>query len=392
MTTLAPAVDVARLQSLVDEGYLTMRRHPEVADLLIWNYTAKTQYERHWTAETRLCRGLITTSDGTIMARPFEKFFNLEEYEDLVGGSFSKEPFTVTAKMDGSLGILYRMPDGEPRIATRGSFVSEQALRATKILKERYYSTLPWQQLTEFTLLFEIIYPENRIVVDYAQTEDLVLLAVIHTRTGMELDLSLFRDMGQAWPTPIVKHYDGIADLDQLRATQEENAEGFVIRYAGGLRLKLKFAEYVRLHKLLTSCTARTVWECLSTQTSLQPLLDRVPEEFAAWIRQTSKTLSDEYRRLHGATQRAYSAICASVQIPAPVLANATITLQELRILDRSMKRALHERFQEYPELLPFLAILANNAPAQARPKLEEAIWKRLYPAAEKPFRLEEEG
>src|SRR5579885_481968 len=170
-------VDVGSLWELVENGYLTGRSHPS-ADLIIWNYTAKAQYEKHWTEETMMCRGLITTSAGEIVARPFPKFFNYEEYE----GQIPKEPFTVTEKMDGSLGILYFV-DGKPAIATRGSFTSEQAIRATAILRERY-EHFPFSP--HYTYLFEIIYPGNRIVVDYGKMDDLVLLATIYTKTGAE--------------------------------------------------------------------------------------------------------------------------------------------------------------------------------------------------------------
>jgi RNA ligase len=52
-------VDVANLQRLVDERYISVQKHPTLP-LLIWNYTPKTQFENHWTPETMMCRGLIT--------------------------------------------------------------------------------------------------------------------------------------------------------------------------------------------------------------------------------------------------------------------------------------------------------------------------------------------
>ncbi len=91
-------VNIEVLQQLVKDGYLTARPHP-TADLLIWNYTPKTQYERYWTPETLLCRRLITHSNGTVLARAFKKFFNYEEITEPI----PLELFTVTEKMDGSL-------------------------------------------------------------------------------------------------------------------------------------------------------------------------------------------------------------------------------------------------------------------------------------------------
>lgn len=385
--TIRAQVDVAVLQSLVYMGYLTMRPHPD-AGLVIWNYTAKCQYEHYWTPETLMCRGLITTPAGEIVARPFPKFFNLDEYQ----GDLPLESFTVTAKMDGSLGILYWMPDGEPRIATRGSFTSDQALRATQILQTRYSDLVPNLQYTaQFTYLFEIIYPENRIVVDYGEMEDIVLLAMINIRTGEEFDV---RHLPPTWPIPVVTHYDGIKDIAQLRAIQEENEEGFVIRFQSGLRLKLKFAEYVRLHALLTQCTARQIWQYLKDEQSLSTLLDRVPDEFNAWVRKISKDLSGQYRRLHSETHRVYKAICAQAQIPMPIPApmGAPLNLRDLKTIERVMERSMYEQFRQYPEIQPFLEILHTESPARARPKLKAAIWEKLYPPAERPFKIDEEA
>ncbi|MGF2075356.1 RNA ligase, partial [Enterococcus casseliflavus] len=91
-------------------------------DLSIYNYTQKTQYEQYWTEETSVCRGLILDSHDRIIARPFRKFRNIEEY----GPDWTPpaEPFDVTTKLDGSLGITYLTPDGI-QIATRGSFTSD---------------------------------------------------------------------------------------------------------------------------------------------------------------------------------------------------------------------------------------------------------------------------
>src|ERR1035441_5320121 len=67
--------DRERLDALVADGWLRSQRHPH-ADLWIYNYTEKTQYESHWTPETLVCRGLILDQVGNVVARPFSKFFN----------------------------------------------------------------------------------------------------------------------------------------------------------------------------------------------------------------------------------------------------------------------------------------------------------------------------
>jgi len=114
------------------------------------------------------CRGLIVdTETGEVIIRPFQKFFNYEEVPNEVPWETS-EYIYVQEKMDGSLGILFRYKD-DWILATRGSFTSTQAVRGMEILKSKY-------DLNKFehtvAYLVEIIYPENRIVVDYGRRKD----------------------------------------------------------------------------------------------------------------------------------------------------------------------------------------------------------------------------
>lgn len=165
------------LKEMVAQKYVNVQKHP-TADLYIYNYSATCQYDQMWNEVTLACRGLIRDGQGNVVARPFKKFFNYEQVPDLPA-----ENFIATEKMDGSLGILYFVGD-TPFIATRGSFVSEQAQKATEILRTKYGHVV---FNPEHTYLFEIVYKQNRIVVDYGDLEDLILLAVIETATGKEL-------------------------------------------------------------------------------------------------------------------------------------------------------------------------------------------------------------
>src|SRR5687767_12576091 len=101
-------VDLEVLGRLKADRLITTQQHPEFP-LLIHNYTAGCQYSRAWDEYTLMCRGLITDLQGNVVARPFPKFFNLEEHQ-MPGSKLSpinwNQPFTVTKKMDGSLGIV----------------------------------------------------------------------------------------------------------------------------------------------------------------------------------------------------------------------------------------------------------------------------------------------
>lgn len=339
----------AQLQPFIDEKYIGVQKHP-LYDLFIYNYSEKAQYERRWTDETRQCRGLIMDSHDRIVARPFPKFHNLEEMgEDWVAPA---EDFAVTMKLDGSLGISYATPQGI-QIATRGSFTSDQAVHATKLFQERY-SALPWEA-EKYTYLFEIIYPTNRIVVDYGDLDDLILLAVIDTQAGQDVPLP-------DWFPNRVTTYDGITDLSTLKGMAKDNEEGFVARFASGLRIKVKFDEYVRLHRLITGVNARRIWELLSTGGSIDELIQRVPEEFEAWVRLMVGDLRRRYEDIELHCLRFFE---AHRHLLGDRKAYAAAALQH-----------------------PHTGILF--AMADEKP-YEQAIWKLIKPAAERPFKPSDE-
>jgi hypothetical protein len=276
-----------------EDGLLYKQVHPTL-DLTIWNYTEKVQYEGLWDEITLMCRGLVTNSKGEIIARPFKKFFNMEE-----GKHTPTSEFEVYEKMDGSLGICFFYND-EWHMATRGSFTSEQAIKGRELLnkyKYRYSST-------DCTYLFEIIYPENRIVVNYGTDEKLVMLAVIQTNSGEEYDIYdwKYNELG----FELVKKYDGIKDYSTLKSMISNNAEGYVIRFSNGDRMKIKGEEYLRLHKIMTNLSTTAVWEILSSGGNIDDILKDVPDEFYKKIKSYVSTLNYGYYQYYNQLGKAY--------------------------------------------------------------------------------------
>src|SRR5512142_383212 len=104
-----------------EDGYVKQTKHPELP-LWICNYTPKAQYEERWNPVTMACRGLVFDFDGDVVARPFEKFHNLDR-ENLPPLDTWVRAYD---KIDGSLGIIFNY-EGEWHVATRGSFTSDQA-------------------------------------------------------------------------------------------------------------------------------------------------------------------------------------------------------------------------------------------------------------------------
>jgi RNA ligase len=268
-----------KLNKYYEDGLLYKQVHPSLP-LTIWNYTEKVQYENLWDEVTLMCRGLVTDNEGDIVATPFHKFFNIEE------GKFEPtEKFEVYEKMDGSLGIVFWYR-GQWVVATRGSFTSDQAIKAREILK-KYNTDIMFRHLT---FCFEIIYPENRIVLDYGTDEKLVLLGTFD-KNGKETDSEIWSQYG----FDVVKKYDGINDYKELKQMVKNDQEGFVVKFSNGDRIKVKGVEYLRLHKIMTNVTTTGIWEYLKNGEDVMELLKDVPDEFYKKIETYIKDLRYSY-------------------------------------------------------------------------------------------------
>ena len=268
-----------KLNKYYEDGLLYKQVHPSLP-LTIWNYTEKVQYENLWDEVTLMCRGLVTDDTGDIVATPFQKFFNIEE------GKFEPtEKFEVYEKMDGSLGIVFWYR-GQWVVATRGSFTSDQANKAREILR-KYNTDIMFRHLT---FCFEIIYPENRIVLDYGNDEKLVLLGTFD-KNGKEMDVEIWSQ----WGFDVVKKYDGIKDYKQLKEMVKNDQEGFVVKFSNGDRIKVKGVEYLRLHKIMTNVTTTGIWEYLKNGEDVMELLKDVPDEFYKKIQNYVKDLKYVY-------------------------------------------------------------------------------------------------
>ena len=269
------------LEKYHQDGLLDKQTHPTLP-LTIWNYSPKVQYEELWDDVTLQCRGLVTDDKGNIIARPFRKFFNLEE------GKFTPtETFEVWEKMDGSLGVVFWYND-EWHIATRGLFTSDQAIKGKEMLSKlnTKYGLYP-----EYTYLMEIIYPENLICVDYKGVEKLVVLACFHTKTGVEGSITEMVNEG----FEVVKKYDGITDYKNLKEMIKDDEEGFVVRFTNGDRIKIKGSEYLRLHKIMTNVSTTSIWELMSNNESIDTYLKDVPDELYKRIKLYENTLKYSY-------------------------------------------------------------------------------------------------
>lgn len=305
MLYLNEIMDLDMLQSHMRSGLVRFQVHPQYPNYWILNYTEAASYGREWDEVTLQCRGLIVDWDTKqVIARPFDKFFNYNEPDaPVLDLDSDMDDITVTDKLDGSLGILYRLPNGSYAVASRGSFTSEQALHATKLLKKKYWTNHfnPY-----ITYMFEIIYPSNRIVLDYGDTDDLYLIGGRNIMYGDTYGPDELVD----WDGPRATTYGYKTLREALEAPARPNREGYVV-YSSMLntRVKIKQDDYIALHKIVTGLTKRRVWENLSEGKTMEELLTIVPDEWHKWLTETAQELVYAHFRLRSETMKNYKEI-----------------------------------------------------------------------------------
>jgi len=261
------------------------------------------------------------------------------------------------------LGILFWY-QGQWILATKGSFTSNQSIRAKEILNKYNYHPIP----KGYTTLVEIIYPENRIVCGYGDEESLVVLSMINNSSGKELDYTSLLYISDETRMPLVKKYDGINDYKTLKSLISKDREGYVVRFRNGFRMKIKGEEYVRLHRILTGFSNVDIWEYLKDGKNIDELLDRVPDEFDKWVKTTISDLrygSYQLRERAGKLHDGFRYGKFGDRDPEP-------TKKEFAEFVMKQEEVLHA--------IMFAMWNGNND------KVDEIIWKLIKPKYSKPF------
>jgi RNA ligase len=369
MTLLCEILPFDLFKQMLDEGFIRSQVHPLYPELMIFNYTEAAQFDRVWNAATNVCRGLIVQcgangldENAVVLARPFNKFHNLntEYVPETMEANLSGVPL-VTSKLDGSMGVLYQY-DGQVWVATRGSFDSDQARWATKWLRD-HDAVVSFQPENGYTPVFEVIYAANRIVVDY-DFEGLILLSLVEISTGREADRNHAEQFADYNEFKIVSKFD--KSLAQCAAENTSNEEGYVLTYSNGVKVKVKFEEYVRLHRILTGLNPKTVWEMLSQNQwdAIDKLLadPKMPEGFVTWLRDVATELNVQYHQLERAAQYHFAD----------------------RPVDGNRKdNALY--FKQFPNVQSILFAMLDGK------KYAEIIWDRIKPKGNVTFKTDGE-
>jgi T4 RnlA family RNA ligase len=337
-------MDLSKLQDYIDQDLVVYQTHPTLP-LRIFNYSRTCQYEGAWDEVTLQFRGLILDDQNQVVARPFRKFFNIEERKHT-----PTEDFEVFEKLDGSLIILYFYQGW--RVASKGSFSSDQAIAAEKILRDLDLNSLS----ISATYLFEYLSDWNRIVVDYKGEEKVVLIGAIDD-VGNECPYNLLEVSAKLLGCEVVQKYD-FKEYQNLKELNWTNKEGFVVRFSNGDRCKIKFEDYVRLHRVITNFSSVDIWDALRNGDNLSYALENVPDEFDVWVKNKMEQLQEKYNEVESESVEWYNSI-----------------------LCEDRKEFAHSVLSKVPKELQ--GIVFNMF---SKKDYRDTIWKLIRPVYEKPF------
>lgn len=354
MISLHDLIDPGLLREAILQGDVKVTSHP-CAQLQILNYSRQAAYNRTWNPATTTCRGLIINRrTNKVVSRPFSKFFGHTEPD---APQIPLDDFIMaTDKEDGSLGIMYPAPFGWA-IATRGSFTSPQALHGTRMLRKIVKGG--WRPNPAWTYLFEIIYPENRIVLDYGDREELILIGAVDTETGRSVNpVAVALD----WPGSSVEVLPYTTLREALSAPPRDNAEGLVVWHPQtDARVKIKQEDYVYLHRLFTNTNAIDLWELRRNGWELDE--HAMPEEFRVWAHAIFADLDAQFEAFRAGVTAEFNDLSNRL--------HPGFTRKELALAARG---TINEHF---------MYALHDGADAL----VADMIWKRLRPSGSKPMR-----
>lgn len=247
------------LDDLANELHIEINRHATLP-LVILNYN---QIESPKTdAIVRECRGLVlNTSDWSLVARAFPRFFNWGEVADEM--PLFNWPYSVALeKVDGSLILFYRF-GGEWRVNTRGSYADGRLFaNEWQALYHNLPQEMTWTQgiltalgikdLQELSLYLdpaltyvcEFCSLWNKVVREYNPPCVYLLTCFAGEQEVGPRACPLFKTIGQ-YPLR-----NPIEVMDYVNSQPEATWEGCVVKDDANRRWKIKNRRYLALHKM----------------------------------------------------------------------------------------------------------------------------------------------
>lgn len=269
-----------------------------------FNFTNKAFYDKIWNEQTTKARGLyIDTVKGKVVARSYEKFFNINERLETKFDLLQyKLQFPVTAyvKENGFLGIVsYNEYEDDLLIASKSTLDSNFALWLKEILYEKI-SSENIQKMKNYikehnvSFVFECVDMKNDPhIIEYPESKLFLLDIIYNDMVFHKYDYDTMIDIANQFGiTPKEKayeisnwqdfydwYYDVLVDDYEYHG---RNIEGFVIEDSVGYMTKLKLT-YYNFWKFMRSVSHEAIRNGYIKRTSA--LTTPLSNEYYSWVR-----------------------------------------------------------------------------------------------------------
>lgn len=217
--------------------------HPTLP-LYLYDYTSLCERRDKWDGVTVTTRGLLRDNKGTVIGRPFQKFFSWGgKSTSAVPGFRWADDWYGVEKVDGTM-IVASQFEGQLVLTTRASFDAWQIAAARKLWPE---GLLP---PVGITWMLEYCGPDNQIVIEYDKPT-LYFLGAINNWTGEDCLPGAF-DRIENLATP--RTFMSVETVEELQRQMNNDGtvEGFVVVAPRpgrpSPRLKVKYAAYNQRH------------------------------------------------------------------------------------------------------------------------------------------------
>jgi hypothetical protein len=218
-----------------------------------------------WTANNLNFRSIVIDKNtNEVLSNSFPKFFNEGQSPELYPDPLKFNDLEIIEKIDGSTLILDYV-DGVYSMRTRGiiNYITQVNSTDFDELFVKYPLALDLSKSNpNITFLFEIVTPNNRIVIDYGDKVDFYFIGGVNKKNGELLTESALDKIADAYSLKRPKRYD-FNNIDDLREIVKnwKSGEGVVVTYNKGQnKIKIKSDKYCFLHRIMSGlCSKKNI-------------------------------------------------------------------------------------------------------------------------------------
>jgi hypothetical protein len=126
-------------------------------------------------------------------------------------------------------------------------------------------------------IVVEVIDPKTKGIVDYGDTSELRLITAFYKVTGTELSYASLQGIASTLNMPIVESVNITWDeLMEYQNNSDASTEGYVLRFNGDFRVKVKNNAYINAQKLKDTLNSHSVWKLLNNNPNVKDVYDEI--------------------------------------------------------------------------------------------------------------------